>query len=680
MNAIKYLYTIALLLIVVTGCKKIDTDDVSFIESAQSPEQLSALFEITQDNTGNVTITPNGTGAVTYDVFFGDGTTAPAKLAAGKNVTHKYAEGNYNVRLLAYNVTGKTTEVTRPLTVTFRAPENLEVTAVVDPSNNYKLDVSAKAQYETFFRVYFGDVANEIPKSFNEGETISHIYPAVGTYTLRVVALSGGAATTEVTKTITIVDPVLLPMTFESHTVNYDFINFGGGQVNIINNPQKTGINTSNKVGRMIKNAPEPWGGSVITLGEPINFSTNKIFTMKVFSPRVGARVLLKVENLTNGGVFFEREATSTVANAWEELGFDFSSINTSNSYQKVVLIFDLGTPGDGSANFTWLFDDIKLTNSLPDNQLKMPITFESPTVNYAFINFGNATSTVVNNPQVNGSNPTAKVGRLNKASGAEVWAGSFLELSSPINFATLQKIKMKTWSPKSGITVKMKLENLANPGINIERDVVNTTANAWEELVFDFTGINNANNYQRLVVFFDFGNGGDNSNYYFDDINLTDAVEQLVLPITFQSATLPYSFTNFGNATSTVVTNPQQTGINTSTKVGALTKANGAEVWAGSFLELASPIDFSTLTKIKIKVWSPKAGAVVKMKLEKLSDPNVNIERDVTVTTANGWQELTFDFTGINNANQFQRLVVFFDFGNAGDGSIYYFDDIQLN
>lgn len=680
MNAIKSFFAITLLFITVTGCKKMDTDDVSFIESAKSPEQLSALFEITQDNTGNVTITPNGTGAVSYDVFFGDGTTVPAKVAAGKSVTRKYAEGNYNVKLVAYNVTGKTTEVTRPLTVTFRAPENLEVTAVVDPSNNYKLDVSAKAQYETFFRVYFGDVPNEIPKSFNEGETVSHIYAATGTYTVRVVALSGGAATTEVTKTVTIVDPVLLPMTFESLTVNYDFINFGGGQTTVINNPQKSGINTTNRVGRMVKNAPEPWGGSVITLGAPINFSSNKIFTMKVYSPRVGARVLLKVENLTDGGIFFEREATSTVANAWEELGFDFSTINTSNSYQKVVLIFDLGTPGDGSANFTWLFDDIRLTNSLPDNQLKLPVTFESATINYAFTNFGNAASTVVNNPQVNAGNASAKVGRLNKASGAEVWAGSFLELSSPINFATLQKIKMKTWSPKSGITVKMKLENLANPGINIERDVVNTTANAWEELVFDFTGIVNANNYQRLVVFFDFGTAGDNSNYYFDDINLTDAVEQLVLPITFQSATLPYAFTNFGNASSTVVTNPDQSGINTSTKVGALTKANGAEVWAGSFLELATPIDFSVLKTIKMKVWSPKAGAVVKMKLEKLSDPNVNIERDVTVTTANGWQELTFDFTGINNANQYQRLVVFFDFGNAGDGAIYYFDDIRLN
>ena len=82
---------------------------------------------------------------------------------------------------------------------------------------------------------------------------------------------------------------------------------------------------------------------------------------MKVFSPRVGAKVLLKVENQTNGGISYEKEVLTTTANAWEELTFDFSAINTANSYQKIVLIFELGSMGDGSPNFTFLFDDIKL-------------------------------------------------------------------------------------------------------------------------------------------------------------------------------------------------------------------------------------------------------------------------------------------------------------------------------
>ena len=82
---------------------------------------------------------------------------------------------------------------------------------------------------------------------------------------------------------------------------------------------------------------------------------------MKVWSPRVGAKVLLKVENSANSSQNYEKEVTTTVANAWEELTFDYSAINTANTYDRVVLIFDLGTPGDGSPNYTFYFDDIKL-------------------------------------------------------------------------------------------------------------------------------------------------------------------------------------------------------------------------------------------------------------------------------------------------------------------------------
>ena len=60
---------------------------------------------------------------------------------------------------------------------------------------------------------------------------------------------------------------------------------------------------------------------------------------MKVFSPRVGAKVLLKVENLTNGAIFFEKEVSTTVAYTWEDLVFNFTAINTANSYQNIVFL-----------------------------------------------------------------------------------------------------------------------------------------------------------------------------------------------------------------------------------------------------------------------------------------------------------------------------------------------------
>lgn len=152
--------------------------DISFINTATSPNKISALFDITQDNTGMVTITPNGEGASYYDVFFGDDTAEPSRVAAGGNVKHQYAEGKYTVKLIGYNVSGKTAEGEQELTVSFRAPENLEVSATIDPSNNYQVNLSATADYETLFKVYFGESQDEEPVSFLEGETVNHVYHA----------------------------------------------------------------------------------------------------------------------------------------------------------------------------------------------------------------------------------------------------------------------------------------------------------------------------------------------------------------------------------------------------------------------------------------------------------------------------------------------------------------------
>ncbi|RYE17572.1 MAG: hypothetical protein EOP45_15565, partial [Sphingobacteriaceae bacterium] len=271
------------MLVLATGCEKDSFGDTAFIDSAVAPSKLALMFDITQDNTGRVTITPNAEGASAFDVYFGDATTAPVQVLPSKNAVHAYAEGLYNVKVVARTVNGKTTELTKPLTVTFRAPENLEVTSEIDPNNNFQLNVSATALYETNFRVFFGDVPNEIPRSFLEGETVNHVYAAAGTYTMRVVAVSGGAATSTLTRTITIVNPLLLPLTFESSTLAYNFSNFDGGNTTVINNPQANGINTSAKVARMIKGPGQPWGGSVIGLSAPIDFSVNKTFKMKVF-------------------------------------------------------------------------------------------------------------------------------------------------------------------------------------------------------------------------------------------------------------------------------------------------------------------------------------------------------------------------------------------------------------
>ena len=691
MKNFKYILSTAFLLLLILGCKK-EYNDVSFLNTASAPAKLAAFFNITQDNTGLVTITPNGEGAVSYEIYFGHGAATAVKVLPGASIQHTYPEGTYVVKVIGYSVTGKMTESTQQLTVSFKAPENLVVTADIDLSNNFKVNVTAKATYETFFKVYYGDAVNEIPVSFLEGETLSHVYKTVGNYTLKVVALSGGAATTEFTKVITIVDPVLLPLTFESPTLNYQFNNFDGGGSSVISNPQVNGINLSAKVGKMVKSAGQIWGGSVIPLSAPIDFSANKFFRMKVFSPRAGAKVLLKVENASNGGINFEKEVTTTVANGWEELGFDFRTINTANQYQNIVLIFELGTVGDGSANFTFLFDDIKLANSLPISQIDLPVTFDASGVNYTMSDFGNNTTVDAADP-VDANN---KVKKTTKPSGAETWAGTTIGTSTgfatviPINNTTSQ-MSVRVYSPAAGLTIKLKIEDHNDNTKSVETDVVTTVANSWETLVFDFknqsTGtaaLNTTYKFDKASIFFDFGTAGNGKVFYWDDVKYLTAnvTGTIALPLTFESTLLTYAFTDFDGGNTTVVTNPQMVTGNMSTKVGKMKKSAG-QIWGGSLITLSNPIDFSVKKTFKMKVFSPRVGAKVLLKVENLTNGAISFEKEVTITSANAWEELTFDFSAINTSNAYQKIVLIFELGTVGDGSpnfTFLFDDIILN
>jgi hypothetical protein len=176
---------------------------------------------------------------------------------------------------------------------------------------------------------------------------------------------------------------VALPLDFESATVWSDF---DGGVVTTEANPHNNADNSSANVGKMVKNAGQPWGGSSLGLSSAMDFANNDIFTMKVYSPRANAKVLFKVENSGDPTTNFEKEVTMTTANAWETITFDYSTISSSNTYDKVVIIFDLGTMGDGSANYTFYMDDIMLSNSatasIIDNDLVSVKMYPNPTTN----------------------------------------------------------------------------------------------------------------------------------------------------------------------------------------------------------------------------------------------------------------------------------------------------------
>ena len=519
MKKLKLIFSI-LFIALLAGCSE-DENDLSFVNNAPAPQNISALFTITQDNTGLVTIAPHGEGVVGFDVYYGDGTAEPAAVDVGQKTAHTYAEGQYDVKIVGYGVTGNSTEVTLPLTVTFIAPENINVTIATVVGNPLKINVSATADYETFFDVTYGEDPAQEAEQFNEGQTVSHTYSDIGTYTVTVTAYSGGAATTVYTEDITISNPLTLPITFEVASLNYTITDFNGNTSAVIDNPDASGLNTSSKVGSMTPGGGVYTGG-FLTLDEPINF-TDAVhdIKIKVWSPAAGVPMILKVENADDPGIFYEAAiGTTTVANEWEEIVYDFSGASTTEDYSKVVLFFNAGNEGNGD---TYYFDDIELFNG--SDPVELPLTFESATQDIIWNNFGGAIGSKVANPDASGINTTANVGQFVKNAGSETWAGVAIPMDEPIDFSTMQQVKVKVWSPAAGLPVLMKFENM-NPhdtALDIEMQTTTTVANQWEELTFDFSGINNANNYQQIVLFFNFGVSGTGESYYFDDVQLSN-------------------------------------------------------------------------------------------------------------------------------------------------------------
>lgn len=367
MNKLKNIFLIVVLLFAAFACEK-EIDNLDKLNKVNAPSILSVTYDIKQDNSGLVTIMPQSEGVTGYRVKFGDiENEVPAEFSLNEKITHTYAEGEYMVEIIGLGLTGLTAAYQADLTVSFSAPENLSVSIQVDDVNPRIINVSATADFATVMDIYFGEVDDEEPVTVLPGETASNFYEEPGDYTIKVVARSGGEATTEYTEVITIseaANPVNLPINFESFTVNYAFADFGGNQATVIDNPDPSGINTSDRVAQAFKSAgAETWAGSLLTLENPIDFSNNKLFRMKVWSPKAGAVVKLKVENLDNGEIAHEVDATTTVTNEWEELQYDFSAIDMSQDYQRIVFFFDFGNVGDGS---TYYFDDIRLTASTP--------------------------------------------------------------------------------------------------------------------------------------------------------------------------------------------------------------------------------------------------------------------------------------------------------------------------
>lgn len=469
-----------------------------------------------------------------------------------------------------------------------------------------------------------------------------------------------------------------LPVTFDEEGVDYALENFGGASTALVADP----TDAENTVAATTKGeGAETFAGTVIGTGagfaNPIPFQEGETtMSVRVYSPNPGIPVLLKVEN-EDAGVFAEVVANTTVANEWETLTFDFSTVNIdlAATYVRAIIFFDFGQVGDGA---TYLWDDVAFgaDASVPDKVL--PVTFDDPDAEYVFGDFGGAGTGLAPDP----TNPNNTVASTTKGDGSEVWAGTVIPdgngFVSPIPFAEgATTINLRVYSPAAGIPVLFKVET-ENPDVFAEVTATTTVADEWETLSFDLStgGLDLSQTYVQAIIFFNFGTAGDGSTYLWDDVTLGPLAARL--PVTFDDPNVAYTLFDFGNASTSLVADP----TDANNTVASTVKTDGAETFAGTVVAgFASPLPFQAgQTAMSVRVYSPAAGIPVLFKVE-TANPDIAAEVTVNTTVANAWETLTFDLAagGLDLSQTYIQAIVFFDFGQTGTGATYLWDDVAM-
>lgn len=163
-----------------------------------------------------------------------------------------------------------------------------------------------------------------------------------------------------------------LPLDFESDVVNYVLQDFGGTYSSLVGNPDGAGT-----VAMTTKPAGSAfWAGTTMSTNAglasaiPVT-TTNSIMKVWVYSPDAGIPVRLKIEDHNNVTHTVETETLTTVANAWEELSFDFTNeapgteplIHPDWVFDKASIFFNFGTDGDTAGEKVYYWDNVSFGN-----------------------------------------------------------------------------------------------------------------------------------------------------------------------------------------------------------------------------------------------------------------------------------------------------------------------------
>jgi hypothetical protein len=512
---------------------------------------------------------------------------------------------------------------------------------------------------------------------------------------------SGGGDCTPLDASLT----TSFPINFENCQNLSGVFEAGDGVTGYPNSNPNTNGNSSTRVYQFNKVLGSAWYSGIFHIF-PSNFdmTTNKVFKIKIRSPKPNVKVRFQIEKEGGGAVTYQKTATVTNANTWTELTFDFTDqplIDGFTVYDKIVIIPDDADngPADGSIYF---IDDITLSAAITaPTQPKTPAP--TPTRNpadvisvfsdqYTNINVSDfnpnwGQSGTVSQVSIAGNN-TLKYSNFN-------YQGTQFNMSE--NLSAMEFVHIDMWTADA---TNVKFTPISSGTGEFLVGLTPITQGQWKSYDIPLSSFSGMSFNDIIQLKFD-GQGGVNpSNIWLDNIYFYKAPGGGSGPCpTPQSPSLTTSFPiNFENCedlsgvfeagdgvTGFPVQNPKASGINTSGRVYKMNKVVGAAWYSGIYHIFPSNFNMTSNKVFKMKVWSPKPNVIVRFQIEKEGNqgPIVTYSHTAVVTNANTWTELTFDFSGdaLSGPMAYDKIVIIPDDQDNGpaDGSIYYIDDIIL-
>jgi len=294
------------------------------------------------------------------------------------------------------------------------------------------------------------------------------------------------------------------------------------GSVSVVANPDPTGINTSLVVGKMLRSFKgDPWQGWYAMMPAPVDMTANKYVHVKVWKPRVSPTCFKLEGGAGNSGDVFPM--TEAVANQWEEVVFDMSTIAAvSGEYVRIVLIPDFENPLTLTEDITLYFDDLYVNNdpAVGSPAVQMMENFEYIEQNIMLGGADDLSSfAFIANPDKSGGNASDHVIQLNRDKDGVPWCGFWGHPAVPVDVTTNKYVHARVWKPRIS-PVFFKLEGGPDGNLEIESMYPQTKINQWEDIVWDFSSMSGA--YPIIAFMTDKADPVDLTEdiiIYFDDI-----------------------------------------------------------------------------------------------------------------------------------------------------------------